>query len=199
MSDFQIPRVRFREALTTWLEQRPRTTDEGNVLHDTRILALGSPAGPHGEIDCWVYRTRLAPLEMCFAFYDNFTPDDLICKILPIGRITRDGEGATIQFNGDNCIRDAENGDVALCHEGHITVRHGIKRADLVEVIATHAAEGLARLGGTDTLAAWPLLIGFTSDLSMLLDRLFAYAYCIEQAKRFLRDDAEGLMPELEN
>jgi len=45
------------------------------------------------------------------------------------------------------------------------------------------------------TAIDWPFRIGSTQDIAELLDTLFVYAYCIEQAKRHLREVT--LLPEL--
>lgn len=184
-----LPRTRFREALTSWLDKPTRTTTDGKILHDMRDLSFGYRGGTHGQIRCWVYSSAVTTVEMCFAFYSNFTIDDLICKVLPVGASTRSGAGATIQFNGDNCMKDLGTGGIFLCHDGLVTVGTRISRNDLVGLITTSALEALARLGGLPPKGGWPLRLGSTDDFPALVDRVFLYAYCIEQAKRFLRGE----------
>lgn len=182
-------RIKFRQELTTWLRQRPRETPVGRIQESTCRLAFGYPSGDHGEVDCWIYRRNPEPLEMYFAFYQNFTDDDLLCKVMPVGGVMRPGEGATIQFNGDECMKASGTGAVNLWHHGRVTVRHAISRAKLVETITVAAPEGLTYLRKLDPEQGWPLLIGGLDDPSSLVDQMFIYAYCIEQAKRYLRGE----------
>jgi hypothetical protein len=132
---------------------------------------------------------------MTFAFYDNFTHDDLICKVGPIGETA--GTGATIQFNGNESMVACGTRVVALCHHGLITVRHRISRAQLVETIIKKAPDAVQQLGGLDSEEGWPLQLGTTADFPELIDRIFVYAYSVEQAKRSLR--GENPLPRLSN
>lgn len=191
-----LPRVRFRNAVTTWLNQRPRMTGAGVVQPFMRTLTFGCPSRSHGEQSYWVYRRTDTELEMCFAFYDNFTPDDLLCKVFCVGEPASDGQGASIQFNGNKCMEDLGL-DVGFYHSGRITVTTPVSREDLVEAIVQSAPDGIDCLGGCDSLQEWPFQIGTTGDLAGLIDRLFVYAYCVEQAKRWLR--GEGPLRRLSN
>lgn len=127
---------------------------------------------------------------MLFAFYDNFTPDDLICKIVVKERTPTDGEGATLQFNGNEITEDGD-GNPLLSHRGRVTVGGAIARAELLERISAHALEASDALGGI----GFPLILGSPSIPGTMLDRLFLYAYAIEQAKRSLR--GESALPPL--
>jgi len=183
-----LPRVGLRKALTAWLDQLPRTTPSGNVLQGTCDSLFGHAGGSHGEIPCWAYRRTGTSLEMRFAFYANFTPDDLICKVLPVGGEI--GMGATIQFNGKKCAEDLGNGVIGLDHNLRLTVKKkSISRKVLVELITKSAPDAVKLLGGLDAERGWPLRLGTTNDLPGLIDKMFVYAYCVEQAKRSHRGE----------
>jgi hypothetical protein len=188
------PRVRFRNAVTSWLNERPRATVGGVVQAAMRSLTFGAPSGSHGDALYWVYSRTATELEMCFAFYVNFTQDDLLCKIFRAGEVPKDGQGASIQFNGEKCMENL-GPEIGFYHDGRVTLTHPIGRQTLVETIAQSAADGMDLLGGPNTLKEWPFEVGTTKDLAGLIDRLFLYAYCIEQAKRTLR--GEGALPRL--
>jgi len=65
-----------------------------------------------------------------------------------------------------------------------VTLASGIKREDLVKGIESHAKSAYDELGGGIAFANWPLLIGSTAAPELLLDRLFLYAFAVEQVKR---------------
>lgn len=182
-------RTRFRSAFQAALAQRPLRTPRGIVLLEMRSTRFGYPGGSHEPTECWAYRPHDGAVEMLLSFYSNFTDDDLICKVNPVGKGAHDGAGASIQFNGDNSVTE-ERGVLTLRHHGRVTVTSAISRAALVETIRKNAADADAALGGLDADHGWPLRIGSLADVTSLLDRLFLYAYAVEQAKRALRRDA---------
>lgn len=183
-----IPRAHFRMTITNALAQRPLPTRAGEVQLPIREMLFGYRGGSHGFTPCWIYRRTGVDIEMMFGFYNNFTPDDLICKVLAINEEFHDGSGASLQFNGDVSTAD-EHGSVALSHSGRVTIGSAIGRGNLVEAIRAAAPDAVDALGGLDGEHGWPLRLGTTSDVSSLLDRLFLYVYAVEQAKRWIRED----------
>lgn len=177
---------RFRLALEELLEDLPLETSAGEVIEATTDEQFGFRGGNHEPTECLIYRPNGSDLEMRFGFYGNFTPDDIICKVVPIGADIPQGEGASLQLNADQCIRARRDGELILEHSGLVTVAGKRRsRADLLKAIGQTAPEALAMLGGLN----WPYTIGSTDDIEQLLDTLFVYAFCIEQAKRFFRGD----------
>lgn len=177
--------ARFRANVTLTLSQLPFRTPRGVVQRTRRGAHFGTPRGGHDPLDCWVYSAYESDLELMFAFYSNFSPDDLICKIVLADQVPMDGEGATLQFNGNENVED-DGVDQILRHHGLVTVGRRIARADLLERIGVHASEADAALGGIE----FPLFCGSTADVGSLLDRLFLYSYAIEQAKRSFRQES---------
>jgi Domain of unknown function (DUF3883) len=182
--------ARLKAKVTSCLSGLPFATPRGVVRAEVREARFGTPSGEHGGLHCWVYSAHESHLELIFAFYENFSPDDLICKVLPAGKGLAHGQGATLQFNGNDSPIE-EGSDVVLCHHGLVTVGKRIARADLLERIGQHAPSANDALGGI----AFPFVCGTTANIGALLDRLFVYAYAIEQAKRSIRD--EPLLPSL--
>ena len=126
---------------------------------------------------------------MLLGFQKNFTPDDLFCKVIPIGEDLYEGAGASVQFNGDICTAD-EAGEVVLTHPGRVTVTSAVSRADLINAIRRVAPDADSALGGLDPAHGWPLRLGDTANVSALPDRLFIYGYAVEQAKRSMRNES---------
>jgi hypothetical protein len=188
-------RASFRRAIEQWLTRRPRRTGDGVVGQDFRSAQFGSRAGGHEALQCWVYRRDGHGLEMLFAFYENFTAYDLICKVLAAGHSVRPDDGASIQFNADRCVRAVGRQTWALTHHGRVTAGETISKARLLHTVAAVAPTVDAKLGDLRRPAAWPLQLGRTSDPASLVDRLFLYAYCVEQAKRSIR--GEKALPSL--
>lgn len=164
------------------LSQLPFSTPRGIVKRTRRGAHFGTPRGGHDPLDCWVYSAHESALELMFAFYSNFSPNDLICKIVLADQAPTDGEGATLQFNGNETVED-DGVNQILRHHGLVTVGTRIARADLLEQIGLHAREANIALGGIE----FPLFCGSTADIGTLLDRLFFYSYAVEQAKRSFR------------
>lgn len=186
--------VKFRGIVTAWASSAAQTTPAGRLVGTQQNINFGFPAGGHGDIPCWTYAPRGAALVMHFGFYSNFTPDDLICKVSTSADSFRRGIGASLQFNSGLSV---EADPLRLVHSGRVTVRTSVARATLLDEMEKTAPHAVRTLGinGVD---AWPIEIGRTSDLPTMLDRLFLYAYAIEQAKRSIRREAilPPLLPE---
>lgn len=118
--------AKLRACVQQWLSLPPRQTPHGVIGRQLRSAEFGSKGGGHGELHCWVYQRRDTDLEMLFAFYDNFTPDDLICKVVDAGAGVRPGEGASIQFNADRCVRSVGYRAWELTHHGRVTAGEAI-------------------------------------------------------------------------
>ncbi len=174
--------------VTNALAQRPVLTRDGEVQPRIRDMLFGYRGGSHGFTPCWIYRRRGVDIEMMFGFYNNFTPDDLICKILTVNEAFHEGSGASLQFNGDVSTAD-DHGNVALNHSGLVTISSRLSRTDLVEAIRVAAPDVDNAFGGLAAEHGWPLRLGTTADVPALLDRLFLYTYAVEQAKRWIRKD----------
>jgi len=177
-------RERFRSAIEQRLA-RSLTTPLGSIARDPVAVRMGSPGGTHGDLSLWVYARTGTMLEMVVGFFELFTPDDLICKVVPAGEYPRSDEGASLQLNADRCLFAIDD-DIALIHHGRVSASGSISRARLIEVMTELCPEEM-RAAGITGEASWPLELGRVSDLPALFDRLFLYAYCIEQAKRFKR------------
>ena len=175
----------FRKKIESTLNKRPIKTANGNISKNLIDASMGCPMGGHEIEPLWLYQPKNADVEMLFGFYPNFTPNDLICKIVPPGEYPKAQEGASVQFNADRCIQ-YRGGDYVLEHHGRITIRYAIARDKLMSAIETicPAAMKKARIGGV-----WPVEIGTASDVSKFADQLFMYAYCVEQGKRQLRGE----------
>lgn len=187
--------TRFRRLIEAALAVRPFQTDHGVVAAETREFDSGYPGGSHEPARCWIYRPHGLGLEMLFGFYSNFTPDDLITKVIPANAEIKKGIGATVQFNADRSVTpDGEH--FALHHHGLITVHHAMSREALVNCIREQAPDADRMLGGLDVVQGWPLRLGSTDRLNDLIDRLFLYCFAVEQAKRSWR--GEALLPPLQ-
>lgn len=180
----------FRAAIEVALDARPLGTPEGVVRGARRIASFGSPGGMHDSVDAWVYERRGSPLVMWFGFYSNFTPNDLICKVMRAGDTPEPGVGASIQFNGDECVAFGRSSGYALTHHGRVTVGTAVSRQRLAEAMRSADESAAADLGIAGDTTWWPIRIGETDQIGPLLDRLFRYAYLVEQAKRELREEA---------
>lgn len=177
-------RERFRSAIEQQLA-RSLTTPLGSIARDRVPVRMGSPGGTHGDLSLWVYARSGTLLEMVVGFFELFTPDDVICKVVPAGEYPRSDEGASLQLNADRCLFDKDD-DIALVHHGRVSASGSISRARLIEVM-TELCPDEMRTAGIISEASWPLELGRLGDLPALFDRLFLYAYCIEQAKRWKR------------
>ena len=84
---------------------------------------------------------------MLLGFYKNVTPDDLICKVLPSGEDVPSGQGASLQLNANECVRDASP-HLEIWHPGRVTLGASLSREDLVAGIEAHAKGAYDELGG---------------------------------------------------
>jgi hypothetical protein len=185
----------FRAGFESGLRNLPLETPLGRVLAQRVAINMGYPGGSHEEVAARHYVSSDKRLAMLFGFYSNFTPHDLICKVVPAGTYPEIGDGASVQFNSDRCVREV-NGAWTLVHHGDVTVGTRIARATLVDHMLRRAGHVMAMLGVPNEEAiVWPLTLGSLADLSSLIDRVFCYAYCVEQAKRELRSEVP--LPEL--
>lgn len=185
-------REQFRADLTAYLASSP-TSARGAVLKKSRPVRFGYPGGNHRDSRVWVYRPRGVPhLEMVIGFFKNFTPDDLICKVIESGETITDGSGASIQFNANRCMT-VNSGEVALQHTGEVTLGTRLARADLLDGLRARAPQAYLELGGDTFFGSWPVLLGTVKAPGTLLDNLFLYAYGVEQVKRHRR--GEGPLP----
>jgi hypothetical protein len=180
-------RERFRSTIERWISRGPRTP-LGSIAPDKIAVRMGSPGGTHGDLSLWVYARTGTMLEMVVGFFELFTPDDVICKVVPAGEYPRSDEGASLQLNADRCLFLIED-QIALVHHGRVSASGSISRARLVEVM-TELCPDEMRAVGIASEVSWPLELGRLGDLPALFDRLFLYAYCIEQAKRFKRNQS---------
>ena len=153
---------------------------------ETILVRAGFHGGTHPDTACWEYRRKGTGLRMLFGFFENFTPDDLLVKVLDKSESPSNGLGATIQLNADQCLMGP---GPQVCHSGRITVGKGsLKRDDLVSQFMNLAPEASARLG-LSADQQWPILIGSASECAALLDSVFLYAYGVEQVKRHYRGE----------
>ena len=180
-------RQQFRAAIERRLARGLRTP-LGTIARDRVPVRMGSPGGTHGDLTLWVYARTGTALEMVVGFFQLFTPDDVICKVVPAGAYPRADEGASLQLNADRCL-SWRDGQIVLGHHGRVSAGGSISRARLVGVMTELCPEEM-RAAGIASELSWPLELGRLDDLPALFDRLFLYAYCIEQAKRFKRDQS---------
>ncbi|MEJ7601241.1 MAG: hypothetical protein WKG01_25275 [Kofleriaceae bacterium] len=180
-------RERFRAAIERRLA-RGLHTPLGVIARNRVPVRMGSPGGTHGDLKLWVYARAGTELEMVVGFFQLFTPDDVICKVVPAGDYPRANEGASVQLNADRCLAMRDD-QIALGHHGRVSASGSISRARLVEMMSELCPDEM-RAAGIASEASWPLELGRLEDLPALFDRLFLYAYCIEQAKRFKRDQS---------
>jgi hypothetical protein len=177
--------AQFVKSVKLALAQLPYRTSRGVVQQRRRRVHFGAPSGNHDPVNCWVYSPNESEFEFVFAFFRYISPGSLICKVIPRGTEIADGDGASLQLNGDG-IRFEDDDCPALYHRGDVTIGSRISRAELSERIEQEASEASSALGGIE----FPFYCGSTGDIGSMLDRLFLYAYAIEQAKRALREES---------
>ncbi|MCE9575756.1 MAG: hypothetical protein K8W52_21580 [Deltaproteobacteria bacterium] len=152
-------------------------------------MRMGYPGGGHAVDPAWVFAHSGTGLEMVFQFFSNFTEHDLICKVVEAGEYPVSGEGASVQFNAGRCV-EPRGDEFALVHHGEVTVGQRVSRQNLVASLSAVCPDAMALAGIIDAdPGSWPVTIGATTDVAELIDRLFVFAYCIEQAKRHLREE----------
>ena len=185
---------RFRRTVERALASRPLRTPLGSVREPLEDVLLGSPSGRHNVPSAWVYQRDKSVLEMVLQFYGNFTSHDLICKVVRASEYPKGGEGASVQFNSNHCVRN-EAQHAALIHRGRVTIHSSLARSVLVDAMRHTCPTEMKSAGIRTDRGAWPCRIGSSANVPALLDSIFLYAYCIEQAKRCLR--AEDPFPPL--
>ena len=169
------PAAEFRRIFENAFSRLPFRTPRGVVARLRREAQFGTPHGPHEPTRCWVYSAYESPFELLFAFYSNFSPDDLICKVVIAQQTMPKGEGASLQFNGNKSVVD-DGVHFILRHDGRVTIRSPIRRDELLSRIREYAPQADIALGGIE----FPFVCGTTADVGALLDRLFLYSYAIE-------------------
>ena len=186
------PAEQFRDEINHALAIRPYRTPQGEVVTTMVDVLMGYPGGSHDVPPAWIYQHDDSGLEMVFQFYENFTDFDLACKVINLGQYPKCGEGASVQFNSDYCVRSVPP-YVVLVHRGCVTVRSAIARNKLINMMSLACPQAMRNVGLSVSFSSWPISIGTTEDVRKLLDRLFLYAYCVEQVKRTVRH--ESLLP----
>lgn len=184
----------FMDALTKYLNRGPET-EGGMIVPGKTGVRFGYPGGFHEPTSCWAYEPSGMPeLTMLFDFFSNFTPYDLICKVIPTGDEIAPGAGASIQFNASRCV-SVHNGNLTFGHYGQVNANGTISRPALVAGFRNLAPVAFRELGGDEFFSSWPVVLGALSDPGALLDNIFLYAYGVEQVKRAKRGD--GPLPPL--
>jgi hypothetical protein len=187
---------RFRELFAIALRTLPLITHHGRVENRRWRVQFGAPSGSHEDTDCWIYHHGGSGLEMLFAFYSNFTPNDLICKVIRPGQEVLSGEGASVQFNANQSVAESEANVFTLSHHGRVTIGRPIERETLLNAMQEAAPQAIEMLGGLqEACPNWTVVLGNTRNVGLLIDRMFFYAYGVEQAKRSLKQ--EELLPPL--
>jgi hypothetical protein len=187
--EMEGPRQLFRRDVERALATLPLQTPAGQVLPERREVDFGYPGGNHESTICWVYRRTGASVDVLFAFYKNFTDDDLLCKVVTRGQIPPVGSGASVQFHGEKSVTLCRTGPT-LAHTGDVTVGVRLTRRDLDEGLRMAAPEAMsAFIAGRAPTSDWPRVIGSTDDVPGLIDRLGCYAYAVEQVKRARRGE----------
>jgi hypothetical protein len=180
----------FMSKVSTYMDTHP-TTNGGRVLPTLRKVQFGFPGALHEVTNCWVYVPKTPRgVVMLVAFFNNFTPFDLLCKVLLEDEVVVLGAGASIQFNADRCVGDQLGGTIDLQHHGQVNARGTISRANLMAGFRLHAPAAFGALGGDAFFRRWPVVLGSTAAPDRLLDTLFLYAYGVEQVKRLKREEA---------
>lgn len=176
----------FRRCLEDALEKLPFQTKSGQVDKGRPDFPhLGSPGGSHSIDRFLCYIRNGTNLQMYFSFYKNFSDDDLLCKVFSSWGDLYSGMGASVQFNAHRCV-DGKGTIAYLRHDGRVTIKKPILRSKLISHIEAICPQEmkLARISGE-----WPVMIGTTTNIPDLINNIFVYAHCIEQAKRIIRSE----------
>lgn len=173
MSDH--PANQCKAIFTNTLNRGPYRTPNGMVLSKKEEANFGTPSGGHPPVDCWVYEYNDSLFRLLFGFYKK---NDFICKVVLSSEGKIHGQGASIQFSSKSFKK--QNRKIELYHEGRVTREGGLGTKLLCKLLALHATIAVSLLGHIN----FPLFIGSTANIGHLIDRLFLYAYAIEQAKR---------------
>ena len=175
----------FKGHLSKWLRGIPRKTPRGKVLKTRETVHFGSPGGAHEPVLCWDYRPDNIPIKMLFGFFRNYTPWDIICKVLPVEDHVKPGTGATLQLNSENSLDEYAS---ILSHSGLITVKTRIPRARLFSLICKLSPEVAEELK-IDPKDTQQVTLGNVKHFSKLIDNLFSYACGVERSKSHLRNE----------
>lgn len=160
------------------------------VIDERPRLEMGCPRGRHESVRAWRYARDGGSLELLFGFYANFTPYDLITKVIASGDDPAPGAGASVQFNAKRCVHEA-NGELALQHHGEVTVGMRISRSALVKGMRKHAGKAMALAGlHVGLRGPWPVHLGTTTNFARLLEAIFCFTYAVEQVKRARRKES---------
>lgn len=174
----------LRQQITKFLA-KTRATPLGRVEKYKEEVILGTPSGPHTPIALpWIYTENDSPRCMIFGFYKgrNGQGNDLICKALQDVNHFKAKVGASLQLNADRNLDD-DGEYVRVSHHGVVTRGQTISRDLLAELIQSAAPEQARRLGTVFAPDSWPFEIGSTRKISQLLDRLYLYVSCVQDAK----------------
>jgi hypothetical protein len=104
------------------------------------------------------------------------------------GQYPTSGQGASIQFNSNFCMVP-DSTKVALRHHGRVTITSALSRKRLIDAMEATCSSVMKIVGIPSKPRDWPFFIGTTDKTHQLIDNIFIYAYCIEQAKRFIRKE----------
>lgn len=157
----------FRRLFEDALDKLPFQTESGQVDEGKADFpSMGHPGGTHSIGRLWRYLRNDTNLQMYFGFYNNFTPDDLICKVFSSWDELRPGMGASVQFNADHCIK-GEGTMSYLCHHGKVTIGVAISRSNLVSRIKQICPREMNIAG---ILGKWPVRIGYATSIPGLID-----------------------------
>jgi len=178
----------FRQKLTDFIESADIRNDIGFIEKNKFIIYPGSRGGSHEDVECWLFKTFVNDLIMAFGFYANFSDNDLICKVGKMDTLQIKGLGASIQFNGNECIKPVENTNYKLLHYGKVTVGSSISRDKLANYICELTPD-IAKHFRIHTGDSFPVFLGSTLEFDKLIGNLFLYSYAIEQAKRSIRGE----------
>ena len=177
---------RFHWALNKGLERLPLATRLGRVVGGDE-LSFGFPAGHHRSSTFWRFEPIRGSVMFHFGFVPNFSWDDLMCKVSPVGPLPDKGAGASIQLNGLKSF--TVDGDVvSVSHSGSVTLGQALSRETLSAELSKLAPDVVAHFRGLQG-RWWPVSLGSTASLPELLDNLFLWSLGVEQVKRAFRDE----------
>jgi hypothetical protein len=179
-------RATFQQALTSAL-RGGIVTPRGLVIAERRSFKFGSPSGAFEPVEVWTYLRAASRHEMMFGFVPYAGDIGLFCSVGVGPDAFRSGEGASVQLNlgaDHGLVREGRR--IQLRHRGNVTLGRGaIKRQLLASLVNSAAPEAAAEIGGLSS-SSWPVTLGTTSFAADLIERLFLYAFALEQAKRLL-------------
>lgn len=177
---------RFADSFSAFLDTA-QATALGRVRTEKRHAQFGFPGGNHHSNLYWVFEAG-DDVEMLLGFNSNFSDNDLFVRVITAGEEIAKGSGATVQFNADRNLHRAQAA-VALGHHLHVNP-YGtgrMSRMDLLQGMADLAPGAYALVHSWLAGDAKSVALGSTADPAGLLDRVFTYAYAVEQVKRNAR------------